>query len=120
MRILKTLKISIIIIILIIISCREEEKYTFYDMYLKNDSFPSGSYKVFDNGECYYYIYNRQTRKRERFEVEDVITTHKIEYEGNNKILINGYEHRFIKIFQDTIFLFNIGRKDIERYIKTN
>lgn len=103
-----------------IVGCNNKNRTLigYYDLYLKNDTYPAGAYKFHEDGRCFYYKYNRSTDERYPFDFGDVIpvNTWSLYYDT---LKIQGYRYKVLRTSGDTLELMALDNSKDKLLIKS-
>ena len=97
---------KVLVLLIFLVSCKHTVECVYYDLYFIGDTYPSGSYRLCDDGRCLYLKYNRSTGEMHVFEVSDVMSSNNSKWSANNDtIVIEADTYKVFKLTNDSLML---------------
>lgn len=91
-------------LLLIFVRCSVTHDFVYFDFYEIGNKLPTGSFKIYPDGQCYYFIYYRTDGKRHPFVIVDVVKPDNWKLNGG-ALTLNGDKYTLLKKTIDTIIV---------------
>lgn len=105
MTLTRQIVICFIVALLIMFArCNIAPDFVYFDFYEIGNKLPTGSFKIYPDGQCYYFICYRTDGSRHPFVIDDVIKPDNWKLNGG-LLTLNGDRYTILKKTIDTILV---------------